>query len=406
MKIILIKPPDTEVLDASKDPPFNLLFLASALLQEKHEVEIYDIGNENLDYHSRYADIFGITSTTPSYPDALLFAQQLKAKYPEAKIIIGGAHANSGRDAMHCVSTAFDTIVSGECEENIGSLINRNGVVSGKMPHTLSQYYPLPYWLLDCHSYLNKRNIGMEKTISLMIGRGCQFKCRFCVMQDNPLRYPSVNAVKKDLQFWVESYGIDSVYIVDDNFALYGFRFLHIFRHFDLKFGLQSSVNLLTEQAVDTYAQHGCKHIGLGVESGSDEMLSLMAKKHSVAHARKMISYIKDKGLSVRLMLLVGFPGETDQTVEETISFVKALPLDARDSLHINPFVPYPGTEAFINPDKYKITWISDNWRDFRTKDKDKQFRVAFETELFAREDILDMCDLVKTELAGPGALV
>lgn len=404
MKIALIKPPDTEVLDASKDMPFNLLFLASVLSGE-HEVRIYDIGNENLNYHIEYADMFGVTSTTPSYPDALLFSQQLKAKYPESKIIIGGAHANSVPELIS-QSSIFDTIVSGECEGNITSLININGIVNGEMPWDLSQYYPLPYWLLDCSSYLNKRDIGMQKTISLMIGRGCKFKCKFCVMQDKPLRYLSVDIVKKDLQFWIENYGIDSVYIMDDNFMLYGSRFLHLFRHFNLKFGLQSSINLLTKQIIDTYSQDVCKYMILGVESGSDKMLSLMARKHSTAYARKIISYIKDKGLSVRLMIIVGFPGETDQTIEETISFIKSLPLDRTDSLHINPFVPYPGTEAFINPDKYRIKWISKNWRDFRTKNKNKQFSIAFETELLPREKMLDMCNLVKNELAGPGALV
>lgn len=404
MKIALIKPPDTEVLDASKDMPFNLLFLASAL-SSKHEVRIYDIGNKGIDYQIEHADIFGITSTTPSYPDALLFSQQLKATYPESRIMIGGAHANNAPKSIN-KSSIFDTIVSGECECNIVSLINSSGIVNGEAPRDLSQYHPLPYELIDCASYLNKRNIDMQRTITLMIGRGCEFKCNFCVVQNKSVRYLSVGTVRIDLQFWIENYDIDSVCMIDDNFMLYGTIFLSLFRHFGLKFGLQSSINLLNKKNIDSCITHGCKHIVLGVESGSDKMLSLMNKKHSTVHVKKIIGYMKDKGLSVRLHILVGFPGETMQTIEETIYFVKSLPLDKTDSLHINPFVPYPGTEAFVKPDKYGIKWISKNWRDFRTKDKEKQFRIAFETELLTREDMLDMCNLVRSELVEPGVLV
>ncbi len=404
--ITLIRPPDTEVLDAQKDPPFNLLFIASSLIRNDSEVTILDLGNENMNSvdNIAHAETFGITTTTPSYPDVLIFAQRLKGRFPNSKIILGGAHVNSNLKI-----SGFDVVVKGECEANVSEIFNTSeSMLYGEAPEELSALFPLPYHLLKDYSvYMNKRNIGNSKFVSVLLGRGCKFSCKFCVVNSRNVRYPSKKAVKSDIETLLKiGNDISGLYIMDDNFASYGSNYLDLFREFNLKFAVIAAIPLLSRKLIETYVEYGCVQLALGIESGSNFILKLMNKPQTVAYAKNVIELIKSLGLAVKIALIVGFPGESWMTIEETITFIKSLPLDETDSLHINPFVPYPSTEAFSNPEKYGIKWISNDWRDFRTKDKNKQFRIAFETDLLAREDILDMCNLVKNELVVPGALV
>ena len=88
----------------------------------------------------------------------------------------------------------------------------------------------------------------------------------------------------------------------------------------------------------------GCWQVLYGLESGSDRMLKLLNKGASLEQNIQAVRWANEAGLSVRADFIVGTPGETEETLRETLDFALKMRLDYA---HFNKFVPYPGTELY-----------------------------------------------------------
>ena len=99
----------------------------------------------------------------------------------------------------------------------------------------------------------------------------------------------------------------------------------------------------------------GCEEIAFGIESGSQKMLDMINKGSTVEDNFKAITLAKEAGLITKAYLVVGFPGESQETVDETKAFmIRANP----DKYTVFQFVPLPGCDVWKNPEKYGITKI------------------------------------------------
>jgi anaerobic magnesium-protoporphyrin IX monomethyl ester cyclase len=85
----------------------------------------------------------------------------------------------------------------------------------------------------------------------------------------------------------------------------------------------------------------GCRTVFFGIESGSDEVLRVMRKGITAAQARDAVWAAHDAGLEVGAFFILCYPGETDDTVLETLRFAESLPLDY---LGLSMPYPLPGT--------------------------------------------------------------
>jgi radical SAM superfamily enzyme YgiQ (UPF0313 family) len=113
----------------------------------------------------------------------------------------------------------------------------------------------------------------------------------------------------------------------------------------------------------------GCRHLHYGFESGSERMLDLMGRDYSPAQAREVLAATKAAGIETRINLMVGFPGETDETVGETIAFVRenAGIIDLVDT--VNPVYLMAMSDLYEHRGEYGIETpdeIPDNWVDGR----------------------------------------
>ena len=112
----------------------------------------------------------------------------------------------------------------------------------------------------------------------------------------------------------------------------------------------------------------GCDLVCLGVESGSQYILDRMNKQITVAESIYAVKQAKEAGLRVRVFLVIGFPGETKETLDETKRFLE----NARpDEYLVSNFIPYPGSAVWNNPAKFGITEMK--------KDFSQYFQVAGE---------------------------
>ena len=132
----------------------------------------------------------------------------------------------------------------------------------------------------------------------------------------------------------------------------------------------------------------GCREIAFGVESGSQKILDNINKNVTVEQNRKAIADAKKAGLLVKVYLMIGNPGETHKTVEETMKFVEETD---PDQFTLFNFVPLPGCDIWKNPQKYNIRIVSKNFKEYFNIAGNNKGGTVTETGELTVNDIKDL---------------
>jgi anaerobic magnesium-protoporphyrin IX monomethyl ester cyclase len=147
----------------------------------------------------------------------------------------------------------------------------------------------------------------------------------------------------------IVSFGYDRVWFADDCFTLNRAHLIGVCdemirRGIDVGWECLSRVDTVDREVARKMRQAGCVRVFFGIESGNNDVLSLMRKQITVEQARKAVYVAKDAGLQVGAFFIVGYPGENDGTVLDTVRFASGLPLD-----YLSFTLPYPipGTALF-----------------------------------------------------------
>jgi anaerobic magnesium-protoporphyrin IX monomethyl ester cyclase len=140
----------------------------------------------------------------------------------------------------------------------------------------------------------------------------------------------------------IEGTGYDRVWFADDCFTLNRRRLSDICkeitqRRIKLKWECLSRVDTVDAQLLDRMKQAGCLRLFYGIESGNDSILRIMGKQASASQARRAVEIAHRSGIKTGAFFIVGYPGETDDTILETVNFASMLPLD-----YIGFTMPYP----------------------------------------------------------------
>jgi anaerobic magnesium-protoporphyrin IX monomethyl ester cyclase len=182
---------------------------------------------------------------------------------------------------------------------------------------------------------------------SIIITRGCPYACDFCSkpIWGNVFRKPSLERVFSEIE-QIIALGYDRVWIADDCFTLdsgllVDFCTEMIERGVPITWTCLSRVDRLDSGIVMLMQKAGCVRVYLGLESGSNETLSLMGKRASVQEGIRAVHLFHDAGIETAGFFIVGYPGETRESVEETLSLALTLPLD---EISFNVPFPLPGS--------------------------------------------------------------
>src|SRR3982751_5478075 len=170
---------------------------------------------------------------------------------------------------------------------------------------------------------------GLGPTLQTRTARSCAFKCAFCnyPTRAGALTLATLGAIEKELDSMAERGNVRNVVFIDDTFNVPLPRFKEICR---LLIRKQYGFNWFSyfrcsnsdEEAVDLMAESGCKGVFLGIESGSPSILINMNKSATVEKYAKGIEMLRRNGILTFGSFITGFPGETDETVQETIDFI------------------------------------------------------------------------------------
>ncbi|PIS47767.1 MAG: hypothetical protein COT17_01655 [Elusimicrobia bacterium CG08_land_8_20_14_0_20_51_18] len=175
--------------------------------------------------------------------------------------------------------------------------------------------------------------------------RGCRFKCGFCSYGLNGLELRSPGRVSAEIRRNADEFGICFFRFVDNNLPADKKWLLEVLRGIKDMRGLVWTCFARVDSAMDgelldAMAAGGCGGIFLGIESGSQKMLSAMNKMISPEMALKAVAAIKARGIAAHGNFLVGYPGETEDTLAETGSFIKKSGLD---TVYFSPLRIRPG---------------------------------------------------------------
>ena len=386
MRILLIQPPYP--FSEFPKPSSALMSLGTILKQAGKEVEVLDLlsahySTDKIDRRlARFKpDVIGVTSVTMNFPLAVQTLQYCKRKAPEAVAVMGGPHVTFTAEETLRKYPEVDIVVRGEGEETMRELVRalehgeslervrglsfrRNGetVKTGDRPFIADlDALPMP----DRTLFPLSRYLAMRVPVSVLSSRGCPMDCSFCVgyrMTGRKGRFRDPLKVVDEIEA-SRGLGFEEVCIDDDLFTR---KRSHVFPICDeiLRRGLEMNlyifarVDTVDEPLLKKLREAGCRMICFGLESGNQKVLDLAHKRATPEKARRAVDLCKEVGISPLGSFILGLPGETRETMEETISFAQSLGIPY--GFHL--LSPFPGTRVRERASEFGLKILNDDW--------------------------------------------
>ena len=396
----MVNMPVPEIEDDRRQPPGGLVSLATYAALFHYDVTLHDLSGSRLGVQEMCsllpeADVFGFSTYTVTYQNTVALVKELRRRQPEAVFIAGGAHASAlPNEAAH----DFDFVVCGEGEHVFVDLLQRIEQGQGGNNHEILRAEPIQdlnalpfpdvykFGVADGYT----RRLNGQPVISLDSSRGCEYRCRFCnsrVSERGKWRMRSAQSVFTEVA-WHCGHGWKSFRFNDDNFLADKNRTLQICDLLELlkiEFRIFGRAQSLDSETCQALARAGCRHIGVGIESLSDSMLRRMCKGTRVSQIRVGVRAAREAGIRVRGFFICGFPGESDRTVDESLEQLADLGLD---EAVVYPCIPYPGTDLFVHPQRYGITWIDPDTSKYVQMGVNRSAGFVMRTETFGPDEV------------------
>jgi anaerobic magnesium-protoporphyrin IX monomethyl ester cyclase len=407
MRIVLINAPYLDIYGSlnvghNYSFPLGLGYLAAYLKREQHEVyiyepEIYNAGQkEIIDYLTeKKVDIVGLSCATANFYGAVRIAELVKDKL-NIPVILGGVHASSLPTETLINYLCFDFVIIGEGEETMEELLRfmaagrtdfqmirglcfkKDGQVICTEPRPYIENLDfLPYparELVNLDNYRPQVHLDRGKRSATMItSRGCPGRCVFCASFKTlgyRFRAHSAEYVLGEIDHLINHYGIKHIIFVDDTFTIDRQRVIDICRgvkerNYKIDWYCFARVNTVDEELLKIMKEAGCFSLLFGIESGNQQILNNIHKGITLDQARRASAMANKLGFKVVSSFIFGNPGETKETIMQTINFAKELnPTIAS----FNRLIPYPGTDVYEKFYKEIYADGNANWSYFIPK--------------------------------------
>jgi hopanoid biosynthesis associated radical SAM protein HpnJ len=310
-----------------------------------------------------------VYSSTPTIRNDIHVAQRLKASYPDTMIGFVGAHVMVRPEETLMMSEAVDFVTTGEFDYAVpeiadGIPLDRvDGVAfrsKGKIVRT--QDRPL-IQVLDALPFVTDvyaRDLRVEDYfigylqhpyVSLYTGRGCRSRCTFCLWPQTigghayRVRSPD-NVYREMVQARQRFPQVKEFFFDDDTFTEDLDRAEAISRKIGT-LGIRWSCNVranVPARTLRVMKENGLRMVVVGFESGNQKILNNVKKGIRLSVARQFVRDAKKLGILIHGTFIVGLPGETHETIEETIRFAQEID---PYSIQVSLVAPYPGTELY-----------------------------------------------------------
>lgn len=391
MKCLLVNP--FYPISETPSPPLGLAYLAAALENAGVTVKI-------LDYvvypYSRKAleasinafspDMIGVTCVTMTYENAAAIVRDIKHT-GELLTVMGGPHVSMCPHETMAALPELDIVVLGEGDDTIVRLAEevqrgrRWNRVPGIVYRDGDSIVDTPYnaYAVDVnelpmparHLLPLGRYKALNMPVSITTSRGCPFKCIFCVgrkMVGAKVRYRDPVKVVDELNV-LKQMNFGQVNIADDLFTSNRRHCMGVCdeimrRKLSLKWSSFARVDLVTPEILKKMKEAGCVAVSFGVETANPGILKTIKKGITIDQVLSAIAACTDAGVYPHVSFILGLPGETPKTLEETQAFGERLKaMGASYGYHL--LAPFPGTEIRERAEELGIHILSNHWPDY-----------------------------------------
>jgi radical SAM superfamily enzyme YgiQ (UPF0313 family) len=360
-----------------------------------------------------------------SYQNVLDIAQCCRAIFGEVIIVAGGGVATNMYNEIFKDSTCFDGLAFGEGERPLLGLLkadNKLGyleespswITREKLKKKQSFQYDFienldeipvyDYSICQPEDYRLNSTISAypytdndKKYITVMTSRGCPHHCCYCsahTVHGRNMRFYSVSRIKEDFKYIRERYGAETIIFQDDHFMADRqrvFEIIEILRELKLTAFFPNALALyaLDREILQALKSIGMEQLVMAIESGSDKVLrQIMHKPLSRSIIKRVAEICRELGIYMDANLIIGFPGETKQDIEDSRAFLKTINVNWFRIYTASPLVGSELLEICLKKNYIKGGYAKCNFK-----------KANIETEDFSAEYIQEMAYILNLDL-------
>jgi len=360
-------------------PPYGLAIISSYLKDNDVEIEVLDakahqmVRKEILNYiEKKKPDIIGFTCMTPEFSLISSLLPSIKEMIPKIKVVLGGPHPTLAPLSILKQNLNIDIVVIGEGEytslemvkalENGKSLKNikglgfrnNNKITINKPRELIQNLDSLPYadWdSLPVNKYF--AHVSSRKNyVKFLVTRGCPYSCTFCaapLIMGKKLRKRSPKNIVGELIHLYDEHKVREVGFSDSTLNIDNkwlrelcIELIEMNKERPIIWECNVRADTTDEKTIKIMKEAGCVLVTMGIESGNQKMLYSMKKGETLDQFRRAVSIFNKQKMPVLSSFILGMPGETTETINDTLNFAKELNLF---NAGFNLAMPFPRTE-------------------------------------------------------------
>jgi anaerobic magnesium-protoporphyrin IX monomethyl ester cyclase len=388
-------------------PPLGILYLSAFLNENGVDNSLFDSTFSTSEDQLRFIienkpDFVAFYCNLMTKVEVLQQVEKIRAS-PElanTKIIFGGPDITY--NTSNYLKYGADVLVIGEGEETIYELVTSldwndsslsaiNGIAfinsEGKEIQTPARIkikdvdnLPQPNRAgIDMYKYMDtwKKHHG-QSALNVSTQRGCPYTCKWCstAVYGQSYRRRSPEKVVQELKSINETYHPDTIWFVDDVFTV-SHKWLNEFaaelekQHVEIRFECISRADRMSKEVISVLKKAGCFRVWIGAESGSQKIIDAMDRRVTVENVREMIQETRNAGIEAGTFIMLGYPGETIEDIEETAHHLKESNPD-----HFTITVAYPIKGTALHTEITDEITTNLDWS--KSTDRDIKFRRTY----------------------------
>jgi len=319
--------------------------------------------------------IVGISSNSPTIDSAYKVASIVKRVNSDICVLFGGFHGTFCPDEV-LRKNDVDFVIRGEGEtptlrfvqemakgtrqwEIIPSLSYRHNELCQSIPNLDKLPIPARDLIVFPENYEIKEH-------AMLATRGCAYQCAFCADRRfwGKVRQRSKENILAEIETILERFPQTEKIYFSDGTLTFSKSFIKELceeiskRNIKMKFYCTARFDTIDEEMLSYLKKAGFQALYIGAESGDPETLQKMGKRITLNQIENNIRLIRKAGIQTMVSIMLGVPGETEQSLKNTIGMMKRIPADAFD---VNCYVPLPGSDWYDqSPENIRqnINWM------------------------------------------------
>lgn len=392
-------------------PTIGTAVLAASLVKHGIEVRVVDYYIDNLvdSLKAFDAEVAGISSTFMGIEDIQTIAREIRRRFPEVKIVMGGPLSWSlPPSSIMTAVPELDYIVLREGEQTflaliralkntadvsrVGNLVmRRDGGIRQTALKTGQDDigFIRPAWEL-----MGIPSARRLPVLPVEASRGCPFNCAYCsevTYWGKPVRYRGIPEVIDELKYDAQRLGIHTFRFTDSCFSAPPERcaslcdaIYHecVSQGIEVKWSSYARISNLDYALLEKMKRSGCVALDIGVESGSDRLLRLMGRNYTPESAISIAEAARELGIITNFNIVVGFPGETQDSIRATAALIERA---APDTYSCFLFFMAPNTRVDANHAQYMLEGQGLKWKHSTMTSEEAEAGIAGITSSITR---------------------